>query len=941
MKLTARDKEALRRISLRNESAVLFFQKVTGLKWFDELVRLGFFDPKSAPVPKTTPEGYISTPYWYVLDYFERSSSELNRPESSQYNLKFLDVIISNSQYAMANGISNYRTWWKFSEVITNIDYRVIDKEHLKLIDYWLDDSVDNTLVGESLGMKWLPKLLETGTEHSNELAFELTSMIFRPKLTDVASGLDFHEGPELRIELHSAKEIATKQAAKLGQELGVRVLKRLRYYFKSALDYNENHKLLADLRAAIEDNDQNSDRESTTDLYVDLIRDVLHGAIKIDTKNSRLYLNELLSSEYELLNRIAIHCIGEHFEYCSALYPCILEKEVFWSDPAFKHELWILLNKNYPSFTSLDKSRTLSCISAIFSENSEISEETRAFYKASWLSSIREFGENEENLYKTSVTVADDIEPTHPSYPYYSEAGIVEPESPISIEELKIKTTHELVKYLSNFVPDKSHHFLKDPVRGLYEALEYTIKSDPTKYAKDIDSFIDIKPSFQYHVVESFRKAWAEKPEFPWGDVWDSLLKFIYRLVSSETFWDDSLLGSANEYNEINHEWIVGSIAGLISEGVRNDNHAMDSKYLPFCLKIIKTIMGNQKGNTFDLNMDAVFDAINSPRGKSFEALVNITLRECRIADKLNKGHNEIWEKYEDIYEHELGGNQFPSYEIPTLIARYLPNFIYMSRDWTNSRLDDIFQKTDRKWWRCAMEGHAYTSISTDIYRYLKDGDHFLDALNYDKNEIHHSVKDQTIERICASYLQGLETYETETSLLRMLLDRWDYEEVRALIMDLWHWGRNNDEYEQRIIFMLKEITNRLVLDSKSDRLIASTLCILTGCVKKLDSELLQVVLKIAPLAEEDHNSYHMFEWLIEVSEHQPNEVFKIWLAMLEYSSPVYPKESIKELFRNLLLQGEEGEKQCMEIINRYLLRGNDYPRRLKNEVEASLTND
>ncbi len=110
--------------------------------------------------------------------------------------------------------------------------------------------------------------------------------------------------------------------------------------------------------------------------------------------------------------------------------------------------------------------------------------------------------------------------------------------------------------------------------------------------------------------------------------------------------------------------------------------------------------MLRRQEGEEFKLESDAVFVAINSPRGRCIEGLVNLTLRSCRLAHKEHGSHTQAWNQYVSIYEAELKRSQRGEYEFATLVAMYLLNFNYMSRDWVRTHLSDIFDQSDYQKW-------------------------------------------------------------------------------------------------------------------------------------------------------------------------------------------------------------------------------------------------
>ena len=78
-------------------------------------------------------------------------------------------------------------------------------------------------------------------------------------------------------------------------------------------------------------------------------------------------------------------------------------------------------------------------------------------------------------------------------------------------------------------------------------------------------------------------------------------------------------------------------------------------------------------------MESDAVFVSINSPRGQSLAALINITLRKCRLPDHENlNDHSDVWTHFQTYYDAELDRIDIPEYEFVTIVTNYLPNFLY-----------------------------------------------------------------------------------------------------------------------------------------------------------------------------------------------------------------------------------------------------------------------
>ena len=134
-------REALRRIADRPELVPIFFQRVKGVEWYDELNEQKYFSVENNPRPRKSDDGeHILVPYWMVLDYLEKTSLELKEPKNLKYAEKFLDLTRSVTQFTRDKEFSNYRTWWKFTYILSNVPSKFVLLDDLPLIDYWLDD---------------------------------------------------------------------------------------------------------------------------------------------------------------------------------------------------------------------------------------------------------------------------------------------------------------------------------------------------------------------------------------------------------------------------------------------------------------------------------------------------------------------------------------------------------------------------------------------------------------------------------------------------------------------------------------------------------------------------------------------------------------------------------------------------------------------------------
>ena len=71
------------------------------------------------------------------------------------------------------------------------------------------------------------------------------------------------------------------------------------------------------------------------------------------------------------------------------------------------------------------------------------------------------------------------------------------------------------------------------------------------------------------------------------------------------------------------------------------------------------------------------------------------------------------------------------------------------------------------------------------------------------------------------------------------------------------------------------------------------------------------------------------MLRNLARISDSQPFIVQKIWLKMLDSYSHDYPEESIRQIFKNLIIKGQDGKRKAKEVVEAYLRYENERPRK------------
>ncbi len=934
--LSVKERDLLERIDAKEDLRPYFFRKVKGIQWFDKLSERGYFSPEHNPPPTLVKEeGYISILNWPAIEYLVKTAPELKLQENIEYAKQFLEILVSSTEYAKANSFSNYRTWWQFSKIIQYIHPKIISIQDLNIVDYWLND--EHELITVEICEKWLPVLLDTKDTHEQQLAAKLLEFIYQLRFKNDEFLGHTSRNAELRIDHYHAKNITDKVAKLAGESIGVKAILFFDKKLQQILDELENDSWSYVWQPAIEPHKQNKHHDDAENILINAYRDSFTGYMSAMPNEAIDSVSEKLEGNYETIKRLAIHIIDENFRICGQLIDSLIDSEYFTNN--YRHEMWRLLSRNYSQFSNERRKKILKVISAIIRPDDEgkTHATATAFIQASWLAAIKDFGEEENNLYTAKVKVAG-AKPEHPSFSSFTPVVSVAPRSPYSLDELHGLEVTELVERLNSFQLELSTLDEETSIRGLLGALREVIKTSPLKFYPELSNFVEIDLAYVHEIIEAYRELWTEKVQLPWDDIWESLLRFFKAVIHRGNFWCDENAKKRGVFSVFigDRSWVITSIARLIEDGTKSDDHAFNKKYLKDAEEIIIFLLSYKIGREFNVEEDAVTYAINSPRGQSLQALINITLRCCRLANsESSQDHSTVWNQIRPVYENEFNTAKIRTYEFAPLVTRYLPSFLYISKDWTLANLNRIFDRGDEVWWQCAMEGYVHGGmVFEEVYKYLKENEHFLKALN--NQNLKGRIRKGVIQNIGIAYISGYESLEDNDSLIRNLITRGVYKELSLLIRFIWGYGEKEDEdFRVRLYELWPRIFECTDTSTFEGKKLASQLCLWIKYVDKVDHLRLDWLHAVAPYADIEHNSNEMLECLAVISKKQPFEAHSIWMMLLESSTSDYPEEAIREILTNLVNKKPEGLVKAKEAVSVYLRVANGRPKEWLREIE------
>lgn len=345
--------------------------------------------------------------------------------------------------------------------------------------------------------------------------------------------------------------------------------------------------------------------------------------------------------------------------------------------------------------------------------------------------------------------------------------AGFISAKAPITLEDLQKLKISEIVSNLCEKWSPKNLQAMdieKDFMNPLNaEGMGNLLKQDITQrfesYVDSAELFFN-RDVFDQHYTHSFlqgvydvlRENKFEKEDVDFG----KLLTLMEKIIKSDA--EKNFPEEKDRRKEFD-AWLVGwkavfySMADVIKEllGEGKSSTSVDfSAHRGQLLFIINHLLSHRspglEKNTEKEGSEPFFIAINSVRGRAFQALVLFVYRDGENSSK--KGiSKEVKEIFEEMLEKEK------TFAIMFLFGHYLPSFYYRDKEWIASLMPKIFSKDEEKFdlYLAAWEGY----LSSNIY-----GDMFSEFKELYKRAIELNPDNYTVRKYFKNLDEGLATH-------------------------------------------------------------------------------------------------------------------------------------------------------------------------------------
>jgi hypothetical protein len=479
-------------------------------------------------------------------------------------------------------------------------------------------------------------------------------------------------------------------------------------------------------------------------------------GWLDDDPKSAALYVRALLRDDLAILNRIAIFLINMKFSQLRDLVIEVLHAKYFGL--FHTHEVYELLKARFAEFSERERQATLDAMrNCIVQEADDQPEHTRRRRAKMFLSVIHGMGYKPADDYYAELNADKSLGELgpHPDMPVYIETGWGFGTSPYEVPEiLEFLRDGTLAKRLIEFREIDS--WRGPTANGLVEAVKSAVVADLECFIDRLKDLGSVPLAYQYAIFEGFRTKWEQPSDttssIDWQKSWGALLGYMTNLVCNDSFWERDHVRLSEDTASI--DWIASTIADVLRSGTRKDEHAFDPAHFPNSFEIIKWLLKKTASSQRTGDHDPMSEAINTPKGRVLEALVDYSLRTCRVADKSKQQHNDEWNGLEPVYNSEILQCKNANFEFSTLMGCYVAHMLYMNEEWLRANIGHIFPKAYETNFSCAIEGLAYSPMHRTIYQLLISHGIIEYALKLPVRGKH--ARESLLQRIGVAYLWG-----------------------------------------------------------------------------------------------------------------------------------------------------------------------------------------
>jgi len=877
--------------SLENYAFKKLTESPNAPAWLIPLKNHGYFDGNKNPPPKEVKDqpGFYTIPFWNVLSFLDKIAEENKKGPRLEITDTLVEIVDDVISYRDAKGerIDNYRTDWFMTKIIFKLPAEKWNDKHIDFIRVAVKSPFGGDLVEEAIGVIMLSGLIQNSKKDlllkllNITLDYEITGKGKQKKIEPIVKKYWIKDA--LLKHTEGITKLCGIEAARVGIEKIKRLLKEEVDRFRWI--------------PTIEEITQGRSWDSYEGQLVSFVRDTLE---RCDEEGVGGIVEELLQGQDEIFKRIAVHIINKRYGLLKGLvwnYKGNLYETV-------EHEVYELLKGHCKELDETEISKVIAWSEAIKYPNLEGKdrEKVEAWKRKELLSAVLASGDTKvSSLYEKY----DQIAPgklEHPGFRVWHENGFVEDVSPVEFSEIIEWPNEKIAKYLREYKGKQPEWGLRRvSTEGLVDCFGRCVRERPEKFTADLRAFLSVPQIYQHALLRSFNAAWEAKKTFPVEAVFD----YIEGLLGSDEFWKQQYENRHYNYRDE----IISQITEFIEGGTKDDNYAFDAKYLPQTENILLVLV--QKAESRISETRRVVDMIlMSPRANVFSALVQYSLRYARLS---GKKEGVKWPAaIRDEFMKRIDRTVEDSLDFALTLTRYLPNLIYLDKEWLFANIERIFAIEDEERWKVVFGGYLEYSQSVyeEFYCFLREKGHYQKAIETEFEDTY--IREKLVQHVAIGFLGGWEDVDDPQSLLAILLRKKDPEQLSELIgfLNTIKEGEPRKNLEAKIKSLWEALFELLYReqDKKEYQGVISKLHLWVGIVPVIDEGVKKWVKLTAKYVGVDWNDDMLVEYLSRHVEKTPDYVGEIYIEMLNAGTyPDHKKEDVIKIVESLYTSGKK----------------------------------
>lgn len=892
-----------------------FFDQLDNPVWFPHLVKQGVFD--KPPELIKTDRGMIM-PYWEATGYLIRMASV------------YSDEIAEIASHIKTE---NFRIYEQFTKAALEMPARAAAIIAWAAIDwlavpnqFFLVDHCGELVVHLAAGGEWNAAVA---------LCQALIETTVSPVPETMKDNPYFKPHSRFKHDIYEVERFTRNRIPSLADTRFEEVIDLLEGQLVKTMSSDQSDPKYSYWRHAVADSSQNIGHGECKDVLMEAIRDLLCDWSGRDATRVVPILRRYIQHGCSIFRRIALYVIQVNKQVYTELAQQLLMSRMLLYDTTIHHEYMHLLHNCFDLLTTDQQNQLVAWILEGPGKKEDLSKERHEMRKNFWI---------RDRLHMIKQHISPDLisrleslnkqfgEPEHPDFLMYTTSwwGSVSPLTQTQVEEMP---DDELIEFLKTFASGRGLHDATS--EGLSDAIKSAVVSNPARFAQLAPQMIDerIKASYVYALLSGLETAWKDGKNFEWEPV----IRLCESLLSRTQISKLDSVQDSSEEDSIKWVHIPGTVADLLEEGLKHDEHAIPPEFLPRVKELIFRLAEDphptpeeEKDMVTSGNWSAATLSLNCNRGKAMHALINYALRYVRVrkAEKDGKDPFPNGRRMEPdvnrVLDNKLDKTKDPSLVVHSVFGWYLPNLLYLDRQWLGESLPRIFPSEPEasEYWEAAWDSYVgYVShFHSDVYRLLRP--QYMRAINNMEQGTltkprRERPDEKVAEHLMIAYINDLEKLEEPDGLLIHFYRRAPDHVREHAVWFLWRvlqeqkpgkeaglWLKIRRLWETRIAATLEVDASYEMRQELS-----SYAWLLKDTPENL-YELYALLEPIVPYLEVGIHGRHFLEYLAEQAKLFPTKASLLLLKMA------------REVPDNIYLSREEPVRQILEAANRSIER-------------------